>query len=133
MKLQHATILIILIAFFIISISACKQKSVNKEKYDNIEMSELEGRMTDETILLDVRTPQEFGDGTIAGSINIDVKSNDFATMIQNMDKDADYLIYCRSGRRSVKASEIMHEVGFKNLTNIKGGYLAYKEMKSIE
>ncbi len=112
---------------------SCQQNTASNAKFQNIEMSELTNRMTKESVLIDVRTPEEYSEGSIPGAININVKSDDFQKLITKMNKESDYLIFCRSGRRSVTASEIMSDSGFKKLTNIKGGYLAYKEMNGIK
>jgi hypothetical protein len=77
-------------------------------------------------VLLDVRTPAEVAQGSIKGSQNIDVSAADFKEKIAVLDKDKTYLVYCRSGARSVRACNIMSENGFKNLVNLQGGYQAW-------
>lgn len=79
-------------------------------------------------IIIDARTSEEYADGTLPGAINVDVRSDDFAVRIDSLDKSAVYLMHCRSGSRSKKASEIMVERGFTNVTNMDGGYLAWLE-----
>lgn len=73
-------------------------------------------------VVLDVRTPEEYADGHIEGSLNIDVNNKDFAKKITALNKDDTYKIYCRSGRRSGKALDQMKSMGFKDLENL-GGY----------
>ncbi len=77
-------------------------------------------------VLLDVRTPEEYAEGHIAGSIMIDYRDNSFDEEIEKLDKDATYLIYCRSGGRSGKAVHKMIGNGFKDVTNMEGGYNAW-------
>lgn len=79
-------------------------------------------------ILIDVRTPSEYADGHIEGSSMIDYKDNSFKSEIVKLDKEATYLIYCRSGGRSAKASDYMISQGFKDVTNMEGGYLDWSE-----
>ena len=79
-------------------------------------------------VLIDVRTPSEYADGHIEGSVMIDYKDDSFKSEIIKLDKEATYLIYCRSGGRSAKASEYMISQGFKDVTNMKGGYLDWSE-----
>jgi rhodanese-related sulfurtransferase len=55
-------------------------------------------------VILDVRTPIEYKDGHLEGSKNIDYKSEDFTKVIGEMDKTKTYILYCRSGVRSVKS-----------------------------
>ncbi len=53
-------------------------------------------------LLIDVRTPEEFAQGHIAGAININVADSDFAKKVQTKtQKQKQIALYCRSGRRS--------------------------------
>ena len=74
-------------------------------------------------VLVDVRTPSEHAAGNIAPSINIDVLNPSFKSEIEKLDKSKTYLVYCRSGSRSARASKIMLDAGFKNIYNLLGGY----------
>ena len=78
-------------------------------------------------VLLDVRTQNEFKEGHLPNSINIDVMNSEFNNSISLQNKEKNYYIYCRSGTRSLKAYSMMKNLGFKNLTNLEGGILAYK------
>jgi len=78
-------------------------------------------------VILDVRTPAETAEGMIPNAIEIDYKSSDFESKIAALDKNKSYLVYCRSGGRSVGASKKMIKAGFKDVTNMKGGYSAWK------
>jgi len=78
--------------------------------------------------LIDVRTPKEFQSGAIAGTTyNIDVSNRNFKAEIGKLDRDKTYVIYCRSGARSGRAAKIMESMGFKQLYNLKGGFLSWK------
>jgi rhodanese-related sulfurtransferase len=74
--------------------------------------------MLDERTVIDVRSPAEYAEGHVAGALNIDVESPDFAERIAALDPDAPYLLYCRSGRRSAIAAETMAEAGFADLVD---------------
>jgi rhodanese-related sulfurtransferase len=79
----------------------------------------------DDSLILDVRTEDEFNDGIIPNAINIDFyKGQDFITELEKLDKNLNYFVYCRSGARSGKACEIMNELGFENTYNLSGGIL---------
>jgi rhodanese-related sulfurtransferase len=82
-----------------------------------------------EIIILDVRTPAEFAQGAIKGAINSDVNDLNFKDKISSFDKEKSYLIYCRSGMRSVKACNIMAENGFTKMYNLLGGYQAWSSI----
>jgi len=78
--------------------------------------------------VLDVRTPQEYAEGKIAGSKNLDVLKTDlFTTSIEKLDKNKTYYVICKSGNRSQKATNQMIEAGFKNVINIIGGMKAWE------
>jgi phage shock protein E len=74
--------------------------------------------VSDETIIIDVRTPEEFATGHLVGAINIDVQSPDFRDRIMAYDTDGEYFIYCRSGNRSGQAITQMFQMGFTDMTN---------------
>ena len=69
-------------------------------------------------VLLDVRTPEEFAAGHIAGAQNIDVEADDFAQRIETLDPKGAYLVYCHSGRRSAMAAEQMASAGFTDIVD---------------
>lgn len=77
----------------------------------------------EKAVVLDVRTEDEFNEGYIANAINIDIHSGqEFIDAIENLDKNNNYYVYCRSGMRSAKACEIMNQLGFENAYNLEGG-----------
>ena len=78
------------------------------------------------TVLLDVRTPAEFGSGHLAGAKNLDVDSAGFRTALQAMPKDVPYAVYCRSGNRSATALSIMKQLGFTSAYHLGGGIGAW-------
>jgi phage shock protein E len=69
--------------------------------------------------VIDVRTPEEFAEGYVKGAVNIDVSNPNFESQIAELDKDAAYSIYCRSGNRSAAAVEIMRNAGFTNVVDL--------------
>jgi rhodanese-related sulfurtransferase len=77
-------------------------------------------------IILDVRTPAEFAQGSLKGALNLDVSASNFKEKISSLDKEKSYMIYCRSGMRSVKACNLMAENGFNKMFNLLGGYQAW-------
>lgn len=77
-------------------------------------------------IILDVRTPAEYLEGHIDGSINIDFRSDNFKTEASKLDKSKKYIIYCRTGIRSANAIKILNGMDIKNTDNMKGGVTAW-------
>lgn len=81
-------------------------------------------RNTADSILLDVRTPVEYREGHIPGSINLPLQSLDNADeIIENI--DTPIFVYCHSGARSRQAMRILQTIGYSNVMNI-GGITAY-------
>lgn len=73
-------------------------------------------------VILDVRTPEEFNEKYIENAINIDYDKHDFKNIINNLDKDKIYFVYCRTGRRSKLTMDIMESANFKEVYNLLGG-----------
>lgn len=78
-------------------------------------------------VLLDVRTPGEYEESHIEGSILINYQAPDFKDELQKLDKDKTYLVYCRSGMRSAASIDIMIDNGFKKIHNILGGIMGWE------
>lgn len=79
-------------------------------------------------VVLDVRTPQEYGEGHIAGATNIDFYEPDFVRMLDALDKEQPYFVYCRSGNRSARAVDAMRDLGFAEVYELEGGILTWLE-----
>lgn len=77
--------------------------------------------------IVDVRTPEEFSEGFIPNAQNINVNDASFETEIQKLDKTKPVYVYCRSGARSQKAAQKMVELGFTQVIDLDGGYLAWE------
>lgn len=73
-------------------------------------------------LVLDVRTAMEYRTEHLTPSINVDVRDKKFSNYLKNYEKDKHYIIYCRSGSRSVKAYRKMKGMGFENIYVLKGG-----------
>jgi phage shock protein E len=87
----------------------------------------VEKNTQDKRIILDVRTPKEFSEGHISGAKNLDFYSESFSKDLENLDKNAYYSVYCRSGNRSYLAMQLMQTLGFKNIINLSGGIMAWE------
>lgn len=83
-------------------------------------------RETPGAVLLDVRTPEEYAEKHIEGSINIPLK--ELAASLDRLpDKDAPIFVHCLSGGRSGVAASFLQRNGYTNVANI-GGIKDYKE-----
>ena len=77
--------------------------------------------MDSTTVIIDVRTPEEFTDGHLEGAINIDIYNPAFEDSISALDTDGGYVVYCRSGHRSGHALMMMNAMGIDDVTNLGG------------
>ena len=78
------------------------------------------------TVILDIRTPEEFDSGHIDGSVNIDFYDADFADQIGDLDRDTQYVVYCRSGNRSGQAMDLFAELQFNTVYELGEGIVAW-------
>ena len=86
----------------------------------------------DSTVLIDVRTVDEFNSFRIKNSINIDYYSKGFLDSISSFIDKKNIILYCRSGRRSYYAAKLLQQKGFNNIYNLEGGVLEVKK-KNLE
>lgn len=79
-------------------------------------------------VLIDVREPYEHAEFNIGGLL---IPLGAFQMAIPDLEdhKDSEIVIYCRSGRRSGIAMELMYQSGFKDVRNLSGGMLAWQEL----
>ncbi len=75
------------------------------------------------TIILDVRTPQEYANGHLQNATTINFFDTDFKEKVDKLDKNKAVYVYCAVGGRSAKASKILQESGFKTVYNLLGGF----------
>jgi rhodanese-related sulfurtransferase len=79
-------------------------------------------------VVLDVRTPGEFAKGHIEGAVLVDYRSPEFREDMAGQDRGKTYLVYCRTGNRSVGAMNIMRELGFRSFYHLEGGIKRWQE-----
>lgn len=94
----------------------------NKKLKREVKEVNLDEINLNEYILIDVRSRREFRENHLNGAINIplpDIKKN-IEKNIKN--KTRKVLVYCQSGIRSARAVEIMEDLGYTEVYNLKGG-----------
>ena len=100
--------------------------SKNNESVKTVNVEEFAEKMAQQDVrLIDVRTPKEYAEGHLAGAENIDVKADDFAERIKDI--KGTVAVYCRGGRRSLKAAEQLAKQGC-TVYNLDGGILAWQK-----
>ncbi len=81
------------------------------------------------SIILDVRTPEEYKEEHLAGAQQLDfLNTSVFDAGIKLLDKSHTYYVYCRSGKRSHNACIKMKKQGFK-VFDMEGGILNWKKL----
>ena len=101
----------------------------SKSKFTDISVEQAKQMIdNNEVFLLDVRTQEEFDDGYIEGAILI--PDYELASRLSEVPEDAKILVYCRTGRRSVTASNILVDAGYTDVYNMLGGINDWKDAK---
>lgn len=79
--------------------------------------------------VLDVRTAKEFNTGHLPDALQADfTKKEEFYHRLQSVDKTKPVYIYCLSGGRSTAAAKWMRENGYKEVIELSGGTMAWKQ-----
>jgi len=82
--------------------------------------------MDDDTVVLDVREPQEYGNGHIRQSVHIPMSA--LKNRLSELDKykNRKIIAYCRSGSRSNYACKLLKKSGFDQVYNMAGGIMGW-------
>ena len=109
-----------LILLAAVMLTACGQKPA---VYKNITAQEAKQIMDSQRgyIILDVRTQEEYDAGHVPGAVLIPNTELEARAESELPDKDQLLLVYCRSGRRSKLASEILVQLGYTNILEFGG------------
>lgn len=104
-------------------LTACSQN----KNITSVDAAAFQAAITKDSVqLVDVRTAEEYAEQRILYAVNIDVLQSDFKEKAEKMlDNSKPAYVYCRSGRRSMTAANILAKMGFK-VINLKGGIKSY-------
>lgn len=108
-------IILLIVAVLIIMIAGSK----THKSYETISSEEAFKMMNDDTIILDVRTNEEYNNGHIKNALNIPL--DDIINEKIDIDKNKTILVYCQSGNRSQKASSKLVSLGYERIYNFGG------------
>lgn len=75
-------------------------------------------------LYVDVRYPEELKEGYVLNSINVPL--NEIKHRLGEIPRDRDLLVYCRSGRRSEAATNLLQNLGYERVYNVAGGFIAF-------
>ena len=127
--------LLMLAILAIIAVSCAKifSKGASNTKalaaFSNVGVDEFQTFIANPVVqLLDVRTRDEFDEGHIAGATLVDVNDSTFVEQAMAiLDKQRPVAVYCRSGRRSARAANLLSAQGCQ-VTNLAGGVMAWQD-----
>ena len=118
-------LLLVLAAVLAISAVCFAQSPAYAEGYQKITPQQAKARMAEPgVIVLDVRMQQEYDAGHIANAVLLPlplIEAGDAAVAKALPDKDAEILVYCRSGRRSAIAANALINMGYTNVLDFGG------------
>ena len=79
--------------------------------------------LTPEATVLDVRTEAEYREGHLPNATLMDVRRSDFSDHVLELERSKPLFVYCASGIRSDKAVNILRQLGFREVYELKGGF----------
>ena len=114
--------LIVILNLLVLSLFQGRVKGV--KTISALEMPQLQ--RTDNCVVIDVNTSTDFNSSHIPNSVNfqLDDLNADNKALLKH--KDDTTILVCQSGTRSVKAAKQLVELGFTNLTILRGGLLSW-------
>ena len=119
----------------IVTLGSCQQSNSNATQstsaiHQTIPADQFRQKMlmSKNPLVLDVRTPEEFSKGHLDGAVNIDYHAADFREQVQKLEHNRPVLLYCLAGSRSAAAAEILLAENFKEVYNLQGGTMKWKE-----
>jgi rhodanese-related sulfurtransferase len=97
---------------------------VDLGRYVEVGVEELHADTDPDKVVLDVREPAETAQGTVAGARCVPLGR--LATVLDELDDDANVYVVCRSGSRSAFAAEALTAAGKSDAKNVAGGLNAW-------
>ena len=96
-----------------------------EDEYD-VDLNQLKNMQKQGTIILDVRSPQEYKEGHLNGAILIPEYEIRKRAEKELKNKEETIIVYCRSGARSKKAQKELKELGYTKVYNLYNGIENY-------
>ena len=102
---------------------------MNRDAVPEITPTELNQRFSsgDVPVLVDVREPDEVAIADLPQHGQVLIPTGEFIDRVDELDPDAEIVLYCRSGQRSAWAATILLQAGFSRVLNLQGGVLAWR------
>lgn len=91
-----------------------------------VDVAEAQRRLDSrEAVLIDVREPDEWAEGHVAGATHIPL--GELPSRLADVPRDRDVLLFCRSGHRSGTATALLRGQGYARALNVEGGITAWR------
>jgi len=121
----NKTLLSIFLLVSFISLIACNDISSQR-----VSAEDFYTKLVDDnsSIIIDVRTPEEFSKGHLRNALNINWFDENFESQLEILSRERPVFIYCLSGGRSAKALDKISGMGFKNSYELDGGILEWRK-----
>ncbi len=99
-----------------------------RDGYGDVTVQEARSLIADkpDLVILDVRTASEYEDGHIEGAVNIPVQ--ELSVRLDELSREDELLVYCRTGNRSAQAVDILQDVGFTKIYHMDAGITGWIE-----
>lgn len=97
-------------------------------KMDPNQFIEEYNHFKDQSILIDVRTVNEYNQGSILDALNIDFYNKNFPLKIAQLDNKKTVFVFCHSGGRSKQSRKVFFKLGFKKVIDLRGGIKAFRK-----
>lgn len=124
MKFRFRRLFPFLFAWLVLGIHAgCTGQ--NDQTIQPIHYEEIQQKIADGELIqfIDVRTPEEFKEGSIPTARNMSFQDPRFPNMVAVLDKSRPVYLFCQSGNRSSRAARMLRDLGFEQVHDYRGGY----------
>jgi adenylyltransferase/sulfurtransferase len=104
-----------------------KQEQAVKNGIPQLTVKELKQRLDagEDVFVLDVREPYEYQIANIGAKL---IPQNDVPKRLDEIDRNREIVVHCRSGQRSQRIAEYLAQQGYGNVKNLAGGILAWAD-----
>jgi thioredoxin 1 len=109
------------IALVVLFVTACAPGNSQSQLLSAADYEKKLASVADKQVV-DVRTQAEYANGHLAGAMLMDYYKKDFKANLARLDKNKPVFVYCAAGSRSGSATEVLEELGFKQIYDLKGG-----------
>lgn len=115
----------IAVAALIVAVSTFGARASGDAPLTTVDVHELQQALAGDVTLLDVREPYEYEAGHIEDALLMPLAN--VVALAADLPKDQPVYVVCRSGNRSLQASNALVDAGFQDVRNVDGGMIAWE------